>query len=412
MYGSGDRAPQWGSTRALWGLAVVALALLVPAAAGAGAGGAAAAVPRTGAPDAPDLTVTRGSISLRAGKVTGSFVVRNQGAAPSPRSAARVEVTVASGKARKRRQLRRLPLGPLAPHASKRVRIAVVAPAWLAAGAFPVRACVGRSCRLVGKLRADPTGPGAAGGRGEPFPAQPPESSVPTDPIPFQKGEVFSLADPLSRYWAYVPASYDSSHQTPVPLFVWLHGCEGESAGDIHNVSPGGAQDWISIAPGGEEGGCWNPNADGQLVLAAIADIRSHFNVAPRRIILGGYSSGGDLAYRLGFEDADQFAGLLVENTTPFRDTGLTQTQALADATWKFNVVHLAHLQDGAYPIAGVREETDAMSAAGFPLRRIEVPGHHYDEAGAEVGGEPVPGTEADVRTYLLPRIDDGWLAP
>ncbi|MGI8413564.1 MAG: hypothetical protein ACR2QA_13990, partial [Solirubrobacteraceae bacterium] len=37
---------------------------------------------------------------------------------------------------------------------------------------------------------------------------------------------------------------------------------------------------------------------------------------------LGGYSSGGDLGYRMMFDHSLQFAGLLAENTSPFRDTG------------------------------------------------------------------------------------------
>ena len=61
-----------------------------------------------------------------------------------------------------------------------------------------------------------------------------------------------------------------------------------------------------------------------------------------------------------------------------------------------------AHLQDTVYPIAGVRNETDAMVAAGFPLTRVEVDGGHYDDAGATENGHSVPGTSADVATYLL----------
>jgi predicted esterase len=147
-------------------------------------------------------------------------------------------------------------------------------------------------------------------------------------------------------------------------------------------------------------------------VLATIADIKTHFNINPRQVILGGYSSGGDLAYRTAFYNANTFAGLLIENSSPFRDTGSSQAASLAAASWKFNVVHLAHLQDTTYPIAGVRTETDAMTAAGFPLTRIEVDGGHYDNPGEIENGHSVPGTTADLQTYLLPHIDDGWLSP
>lgn len=78
-------------------------------------------------------------------------------------------------------------------------------------------------------------------------------------------------------------------------------------------------------------------------------------------------------------DHADDFAGLLATNTTPFRDTGATQAGSLAAATWKFNVVHVAHIQDTTYPIATVRGETGAMVSAGFPVTKVEVDGTHWD---------------------------------
>ena len=196
-------------------------------------------------------------------------------------------------------------------------------------------------------------------------------------------------------------------------LFVWLHGCGGYGSGDIFTVSPGGAgQDWMSLTVGGREGDCWDVATDSATVLAAIADMKTHFNVDPRRVVIGGYSSGGDLAYRTAFYHARTFAGLLAENTSPFRDTGSSQSASLAAATWKFPVVHLAHRQDTVYPLAGVEAETAAMTAAGFPLTLVERDGGHYDDPGDVENGHAVPGTDADLRTYLLPALDLGWLSP
>ena len=45
----------------------------------------------------------------------------------------------------------------------------------------------------------------------------------------------------------------------------------------------------------------------------------------------------------------------------------------------------------------GVRNETDSMTAAGFPMMRIETDGGHYDDAGAIENGHAVPGTSADL---------------
>jgi len=172
---------------------------------------------------------------------------------------------------------------------------------------------------------------------------------------PFTKDTVFTLGSPQSRYWIYVPSSYDASHATPVTLLIWSHGCGGQSSGDVYTVSPGGDQSYISIAVDGREGDCWNPDTDQAKLLAAIADVESHFRIDRHRVILGGYSSGGDLSYRLAFYHSRMFAGALAENTSPFRDTGSSESASLAAGTFKFHVVHLAHTEDEAYPIAGVR---------------------------------------------------------
>lgn len=236
-------------------------------------------------------------------------------------------------------------------------------------------------------------------------------SSVPTKPIAYTKNDAFTVDSGTTNY-VFVPDAYDDTHQTPITLFVWLHGCGGYASGDIWSISPGGKQSWISLAVGGQEGGCWDMNGDPARVLTAIADLKTHFNIKPKGVVLGGYSSGGDLTYRTAFYNASLFAGALVENTSPYRDTGSTEAQSLAAASWKFNVVHLAHLQDDTYPIDGVRTETEAMINAGFPLQRIEVDGGHWDDAGAIENGHAVPGTAADLQTYLLPELDAGWTAP
>jgi predicted esterase len=149
-------------------------------------------------------------------------------------------------------------------------------------------------------------------------------------------------------------------------------------------------------------------NGDVAKVLAAIADVKTHVNIAPRRLILGGYSSGGDLGYRTIFYHADQFAGLLAENTSPFRDTGSTEAQSLAAASWRFNVVHLAHEQDAVYPLGGVTSEVNDMKNAGFPITLLTQPGDQWDDPGQN----GYAGTAGDLVTYLLPHINDAWSAP
>ncbi len=231
-------------------------------------------------------------------------------------------------------------------------------------------------------------------------------SSTPSAPLAYTADAVLTYDSGFTNY-VTVPASYDPTHQTPIHLFVWLHGCGGYSQYDVYNVSPGGAgQTWITLAPGGAENGCWSMSNDPSTVRNALTELRKHFNIDPKRVVLGGYSSGGDLAYRMAFYDSLAYAGVLATNTSPFRDTGASQSDSLAAATWKFNVYHLAHIGDTTYPIAGVRAEFQALVDAGYPAVKVEVEGNHYDDAGE------FPGTDADIRSYLLPRLSEGWVAP
>jgi pimeloyl-ACP methyl ester carboxylesterase len=231
-------------------------------------------------------------------------------------------------------------------------------------------------------------------------------STFPVAPLAVTKSDVVAMNSAAGPYSLYVPATYDASHKTASKVLVWSHGCGGDAYGDAWAVSPGGSQSWITVSVGGRDGDCWDPNGDTALVIAALDDVKRRLNIDPRKVIIGGYSSGGDLAYRTAFYNAKQFAGVIVENTSPFRDTGSSQSSSLAAAAWKLNIVQLAHVSDPTYPIAGVRTETDAVKAAGFPLTRIERAGTHWD------ADTTSSGTNYDMRTYLLPYIDQGWLAP
>ncbi len=345
----------------------------------------------------PDLVVSKGSVRASDGKLAGSFVVRNSGSVSARRSSAALTVRVS----RRYRVVKRFTVPALDPAEKVTVNVTARVPRGLPAGSRSLRVCAdrrsklrerseGNNCRGVGRLRIGSSGRG----------------SRPSDPVRFKKDTVFTLDSAESNYWIYVPSAYDATHSTPISLLVWSHGCGGQSEGDIYTVSPGGDQSYIAIAVGGREGACWDVNTDSAMLLAAIANVKTHFNINPRRVVLGGYSSGGDLSYRTAFYNARMFAGVLAENTSPFRDTGSSQADSIDAAAWKFNIVHLAHTEDDVYPIAGVRAETGALEAAGFPITLIERPGTHYDaDAGAT-------GTDRDARELLLPHMNDGWRSP
>jgi len=231
-------------------------------------------------------------------------------------------------------------------------------------------------------------------------------ASFPSSPLAVKKNDVVTLNSSASPYALFVPNSYDASHNTPAKLLLWLHGCGGNAYGDAWSVSPGGSQSWITVSVGGRDGTCWNMDTDAKLALAALDDVQRRLNIDPRRVVIGGYSSGGNLAYRTSFFNARRFAGVIAENTAPFYGTNSSQSASIGAATWKLNIAHLAHVSDTTFTIATVRKETDALEASGFPQTRIERAGTHWD---ADSGSY---GTLYDLRTYLLPYLNAGWVAP
>jgi hypothetical protein len=376
---------------------------------------AAAAQRRRHTPPRPDLIVASGTVGVLHGRVRGSFTVANNGAAKAPASTAALRI---SRKGPSRR-LRSYAVPGLKAGHQQAIRVTTPLPSSLAAGMYRVTACANAAhtvrersrsndCVSVGsftvKAPASPTKPAPT----PPTSPAPPVSTVPTAPISYQANTPQDITDSQSDYWVDVPPSYDASNQTPETLLVWMHGCGGEAEGDTFVISPGDDRSYIAISIGGRDDDCWDPDTDVPKVLAAVADVKTHFNIAPRRVIIAGYSSGGDLAYRTIFDNADLFAGILAENTSPFRDTGSTAAQSLAAAAWKFNDVHLAHDQDDTYPLAGVQGEITQMQNAGFPVTLIDVPGDHFDDDN-DVNDT---GTDNDLRHYLLPHINDGWQSP
>jgi predicted esterase len=223
----------------------------------------------------------------------------------------------------------------------------------------------------------------------------------PAAPVSFQK-EVVLTTNSGTTNWVFVPSTYDSTHETPMKLFVWLHGCGGRAQYDVYNVSPGGSQNWISLAVGGREGSCWsNAATDGKKILTAIADLRTHFNIDPQQIYLGGYSSGGDIGYVLAFQNSNLFAGLLFENTGPSAEA-LTLAKSV---TKKMPIAHLSHVSDTTYPIATIRSKMATLKSLGFSVTLLERPGTHWDNDTA------TSGTVYDLRKLILPYLSNGFAA-
>jgi hypothetical protein len=100
------------------------------------------------------------------------------------------------------------------------------------------------------------------------------------------------------------------------------------------------------------------------------------------------------------------FAGILAENSDPFRDTGTTPEALMAAASWKINIGHIAHLDDEVYPIATVQSSFATLTTQSFPWTMIERPGKHFDPLGN------LTGTNYDLIHWVLPFLEVGWVSP
>lgn len=231
-----------------------------------------------------------------------------------------------------------------------------------------------------------------------------PTPTSPYLPVTYDSNGFFRLNSGQSDYIGYKPDTY--KEDKPNSLFIWMHGCGGNAEGDLWMVAPSATrktQSYIAVSLGGRDGACWQTNNDAPKVLACIDHIKKYFNIDPKRIYLGGYSSGGDMTYRVGMENASKFAGLLIENSDAW-GSGKTVQQLIASASWKINIVQLNHTGDTTYPIDKARTNLAALKAAGFPVVAIEKPGGHWDNDNGTTG------TKYDWITFVRPYLDAGWV--
>ena len=204
----------------------------------------------------------------------------------------------------------------------------------------------------------------------------------------------FTRTSSKSSYVAYVPASYTGSQ--PVRLIVGLHGC-GDSAMNfatwgVNPYDTRTGQEHIGISIGGKDGSCWSMGVDDEKVLAAVDDISKCFWVHQKKVVIAGFSSGGQLAYRVGLDKASRFAGIIIEDSALYAaGSNPSPDTLLANAAWKVNIAHRTHTSDTVFPLAEVKADWTKTKAAGFPLQTSETAGGH-------------DGVSADWATWLIPQ--------
>jgi predicted esterase len=441
-----------------------------------------------------DLRILSSSVKPAGGTAaqpvfSGSFTVANVGTATASVFHGWIELTAAKKQAK---IVSRYSAGPLKAGRRLRRKAKVKIPKGLAKVRWSIEGCVvpggNRSTKPAAdgcrKLATYDLAPKAATVVPVPKPTTTttPPSTVPAQPISgYATNSPYWVADGLgqyegaansagtdptsyggyytSGYYVVVPPSYDASNQTPETLLVWMHGCDGTAHWDAQDLTAQFDSDrpYILISLSGPEGGgvsngpdCWDTynQTDVSKVLTDIANVETHFNINRRRVIIAGYSSGGDLAYQTIFTHANSFAGILAYNSNPVRDNSFGAAygldainDAIAGAAWKFPIIQVSHDHDDVYhvdrcgypgypvcpsgdpsgstnPDPGVSPAIAALQGAGFPVTFNVVAGYHYNPDMPAGCYDSTPGTCTSGDGYeivndLLSHIaTSGWESP
>ncbi|MSQ15529.1 MAG: hypothetical protein EXR50_06670 [Dehalococcoidia bacterium] len=206
------------------------------------------------------------------------------------------------------------------------------------------------------------------------------------------------------RYIAVYPDEYQQ--ETDYPLIILLHGF-GASMSDLVNLCPAidrhgyvyacpNAPIDIQTAPD-TVGYAWElpatffesqPRPEGlpesePLLEVFIAEVMERFRVRPGQTILGGFSQGGGLTYRIGLPRPNLFAGLVVMSSG-LRDLDAIRSKLPARRDQPIFISH--GLSDNP---ERARQATEFLEAEGYKPQYREYPMGH--EISQEVISDLVP---------------------
>ena len=182
-----------------------------------------------------------------------------------------------------------------------------------------------------------------------------------------------------TRQMFFVPLHYEQNYA--YPLLVWLHG-PGDDERQLQRLMPlVSMRNYVAVGPRGsaryESGGySWQQTESGiaaaeQSVFAAVEAAQERFNVAPERIFVGGYASGGTMAFRVALRHPAAFAGALsIGGPFPSGHMPLAQLQQLRSLP-----LFIAQGRDAVdYPVEQACQELRLFHAAGLKATLRQYP--------------------------------------
>lgn len=193
------------------------------------------------------------------------------------------------------------------------------------------------------------------------------------------------------QYLTIEPDGYNSERD--YPMVVLLHGF-GANMDDLAGLCPAiDREGYLYACPNapmsfqigiGITGYGWTPprghgtvedaRRSSEMLNTFFDEVMKQYNVAPGRVILGGFSQGGGMTYRCGLGKPDVFAGLAALSSTM---PGAEELKPILPEQ-RTQPIFIAHgIYDELAPVAVGREAKAFLEDAGYQPQYKEYPIRH-----------------------------------
>lgn len=213
-----------------------------------------------------------------------------------------------------------------------------------------------------------------------------PEAEEPTRSTFSIESALFSPGTPESSRAMFAPMHYESGYA--YPLVVWLHGSSNDEHQLMRVMPMVSMRNYAAVAPRGFHPSMGEPDAEGygwpqtpdhieaaqQRIFDSISAVEQKLHIAPNRIFLVGFDSGGTMAFRIAMNYPRRFAGVM-SLCGPF-PTGHTPFIHLPEA--RKLPIFLAFGRDSRkFPPAKACENLRLFHTAGMSITLRQYPCSH-----------------------------------
>lgn len=180
------------------------------------------------------------------------------------------------------------------------------------------------------------------------------------------------------RYTIVVPAGYDG--KSPVPLVLALHyGYDGATpapftGGDMIKAFWPGLSDLnaIVVAPDAL-GGSWTSDRNESSAVWLVRSVMKSYAIDPARVVVTGFSLGGEGAWHVGSRHQDLFTGAIP----------VAAPVAGGSAKWTIPVYVIHSDKDDVVSYSAAKKHADALQAQGAKLEMKTINGLGHFDTGA-----------------------------